>query len=125
MATFEVCVEAGTYVVETSGSSAKDGTVINSVARYRAIRARLPLSAVEKLATLDAVQAIRAADEAVTRDQPTGMSSGAPAGTPDAAGSRTVKTSEDDVPNEAAHARGSPEVGHRPASTGSRFRTHG
>ena len=43
------------------------GTVINSVARYRAIRAQLPLSAVEKLATLDAVQSIRAGDEAVTR----------------------------------------------------------
>ena len=49
------------------------GTVINSVARYRAIRARLPLDAVEKLATLDAIQSIRAADKAVTRDQPTGM----------------------------------------------------
>ena len=41
------------------------GTVINSVARYRAIRARLPLEAVEKLATLDAIQSIRPADEAV------------------------------------------------------------
>ena len=35
------------------------GTVTNSVARYRAIRARLPLHAVEKLATLDAIQSIR------------------------------------------------------------------
>ena len=35
------------------------GTVINSVARYRAIRARLPLEAVEKLATLDVIQSIR------------------------------------------------------------------
>ena len=58
------------------------GTVINSVPRYRAVRARLPLSAVEKLATLDAVQSIRAADEAVTHGQPTGIPSGAPAGTP-------------------------------------------
>ena len=48
------------------------GTVINSVPRYRAIRTRLPLSAVEKLATLDAVQSIRAADKAATRDQPRG-----------------------------------------------------
>ena len=41
------------------------GTVINSVPKYRAIRARLPLSAVETLATLDAVKSIRPADEAV------------------------------------------------------------
>ena len=43
------------------------GTVINSVPEYRAIRARLPLAAVEQLAALDAVQFIRPADEAVTR----------------------------------------------------------
>ena len=43
------------------------GTVINSVPEYRAIRARLPLTAVEQLAALDAVQFIRPADEAVTR----------------------------------------------------------
>ena len=75
------------------------GTVINSVAKYRAIRARLPLSAVEKLATLDAVQSIRAADQAITRGQPIGMPSGAPAGTPDAAGTGAVNTSEGDVRN--------------------------
>ena len=43
------------------------GTVINSVPKYRVIRARLPLSAVETIATLDAVKSIRSADEAVTR----------------------------------------------------------
>ena len=43
------------------------GTVLNSVPQYRAIRARLPLSALESLATLDAVQSIRPADEAQTR----------------------------------------------------------
>ena len=43
------------------------GTVINSVPERRAIRARLPLAAVEQLAALDAVQFIRPADEAVTR----------------------------------------------------------
>ena len=73
------------------------GTVINSVARYRAIRARLPLEAVEKLATLDAIQSIRPADKAVTRDQPTGIPSGARTDAPDAAGTRTVNTSEGDV----------------------------
>ena len=75
------------------------GTVINSVARCRAIRARLPLDAVEKLATLDAIQSIRAADKAVTRDQPTGMPSGARTDAPDAAGTRTVNTSESDAPH--------------------------
>ena len=75
------------------------GTVINSVARYRAIRARLPLEAVEKLATLDAIQSIRPADQAVTRDQPTGMPSGARTDAPDAAGTRTVNTSEGNVPH--------------------------
>ena len=43
------------------------GTVINSVPKYRAIRARLPLAAVEPLATLDAIQSIRPADRAQTR----------------------------------------------------------
>ena len=75
------------------------GTVINSVARYRAIRARLPLDAVEKLATLDAIQSIRTADQAVTRDQPTGMPSGARTDAPDAARTRTVNTSEGNVPH--------------------------
>ena len=75
------------------------GTVINSVARYRAIRARLPLEAVEKLATLDAIQSIRPADQAVTRDQPTGMPSGARTDAPDAARTRTVNTSEGNVPH--------------------------
>ena len=43
------------------------GTVLTSVPKYRAIRARLPLAAVEPLATLDAVQSIRPADQAQTR----------------------------------------------------------
>ncbi len=42
------------------------GTVINSIPKYQAIRARLPLSALEPLATLDAVQSIRHADRAQT-----------------------------------------------------------
>ena len=41
------------------------GTVVNSVPKYRAIRARLPLTAVEPLATLDAVQFIRPADQPI------------------------------------------------------------
>ena len=47
------------------------GAVVNSVPRYRAIRALLPLPSVERLAALDAIQAIRTADEAVTRKDDT------------------------------------------------------
>ena len=47
------------------------GTVINSVPKYRGIRARLPLAAVESLAGLDAVQSIHPADQAVTRKDDT------------------------------------------------------
>ncbi len=43
------------------------GTVLNSVSQYRAIRARLPLSALEPLARLDTVESIRPADQARTR----------------------------------------------------------
>ena len=47
------------------------GTVINSVPKYRGIRAWLPLAAVEPLAGLDAVQSIHPADQAVTRKDDT------------------------------------------------------
>ena len=51
------------------------GTVVNSVPRYRSVRAELPLAGVESLAELDAVQAIRTADMPVTHDQlPRGLS---------------------------------------------------
>ena len=43
------------------------GTVINSVPKYRAIHAALPRVTVESLASLDAVESIGPADEAVTR----------------------------------------------------------
>ena len=43
------------------------GIVVNSVPKYRAIRARLPLHALEPLAMLEAVQFIRPAEEPVTR----------------------------------------------------------
>ena len=43
------------------------GTVIDSVPKYEAIRAQLPLRAMEMLAALDAIRTIRPADEAVTR----------------------------------------------------------
>ena len=42
------------------------GTVVSSVPKYQTIRARLPLAALEPLATLDAVQFIRPADQPIT-----------------------------------------------------------
>ena len=47
------------------------GTVINSVPKYRAIRAQIPLVAVQPLAALSAVQSIRPADEAVVHKDDT------------------------------------------------------
>ena len=47
------------------------GTVLNSLPKYRAIRAHLPLSAVEPLAAHDTIQSIRTADVAVTRKEDT------------------------------------------------------
>ena len=43
------------------------GTVLNSVPKYRAIRARLPLTVLELLARLEAVQFIRPADQPITQ----------------------------------------------------------
>ena len=42
------------------------GTVVNSVPKYRTIRSRLGLAALEPLATLEAVQFIRIADQPIT-----------------------------------------------------------
>ena len=82
------------------------GTVINSVPRYRAIRARLPLSAVEPLATLDAVQTIRPADQAVTRTQAQGLESDIRREVLGGGGIRAiVDTSEGDVAHQADVAR--------------------
>ena len=81
------------------------GTVINSLSRYRAIRARLPLASVEKLAALDAIQSISAADEAATPGPPPEFPSEARAGTPDVAEARAVTTSEGDVAHSANLAR--------------------
>ena len=69
------------------------GTVVNSVPRYRSIRARLPLSAVEPLATLDAVRSIRRADEVTTHGQ-----------------QEKTNTSEGDVAHRADWARATHDV---------------
>ena len=47
------------------------GTAISSVPSYEAVRAQIPLRAVEMLAALDAIRTIRPADQAVTRKDAT------------------------------------------------------
>ena len=80
------------------------GTVINSVPKYRAIRARLPLAAVQSMAELEAIQWIRPADEAITRGQARAVQAVARAAV-DAAVTRKVNTSEGDVAHQADRAR--------------------
>ncbi len=81
------------------------GTVINSVPKYRAIRARLPIAAVEKLAALDAVQSIRPAELAFTRDRPARLPTDDRPGTLESVVTRVVDTSEGDVAHRANVAR--------------------
>ena len=81
------------------------GTVLSSLPKYRAIRARLPLAAVEKLATLDAVQFIRPADEAITNQS---LERSAVARTTGAGNERN--TSEGDVAHRADVARETHDV---------------
>ncbi len=80
------------------------GTVVNSVPKYRAIRARLPLAALEPLAALGAVQFIRPADQPITH-QVMERSAAARAGVPNIATTRAVDTSEGDVAHQANVAR--------------------
>ena len=84
---------------------ALDGSVINSVPQYGAVRARLPLAAVESLAELDAVQSIRPADEAVTRGQSIAIRAAARTAPADPVVVRKVNTSEGDVAHRADQAR--------------------
>ena len=81
------------------------GSLIGSVPQYRAIRARLPLAAVETLAELDAVQSIRPADQAVTRGQTRAIREAAGAAALDPAVTRKINTSEGDVAHQADRAR--------------------
>ena len=81
------------------------GSVINSVPQYGAVRARLPLAAVESLAELDAVQSIRPADEAVTRGQSIAIRAAARTAPADPVVVRKVNTSEGDVAHRADQAR--------------------
>ena len=81
------------------------GTVVSSVPRYGAVRARLPLPSVERLAALDAVRTLRTADEARTRRQVAPRTRAAGAGTRDPVAPRKVDTSAGDVALRANRAR--------------------
>ena len=74
-----VMVDIRTDVTPTVLKRIRDlgGTVISSVPKYQAIRAQLPLRAMERLAALDAIRTIRPADEAVTRKDNTSEGVGA------------------------------------------------
>ena len=85
------------------------GTVVNSVPQYGAIRAELPLAAVEGLADLDAVQSIHPADLAMTRGGAQRLEAiartagGDPGGDP--AITRRINVSEGDAAHKAGQAR--------------------
>ena len=76
------------------------GTVVNSVPRYQTIRARLPLAALEPLATLEAVQFIRPADQPIIQGVLERSAGVRAAVVPD-----KVDTSEGDVAHRANMAR--------------------
>ena len=78
------------------------GEVVNSVSKYRAIRAWLPLDTVEVLATLDEVQWIRVADRAVTNQEVAHPKLVSNTG---ATGTDKVDTSEGDAAHDATGAR--------------------
>ena len=81
------------------------GTVINSVPKYQAIRAQIPLRAVVMLAALDEIRTIRPADEARTRGQVSTLSPAARTRTADTPVTRKANTSEGDVAHRANSAR--------------------
>ena len=76
------------------------GTVVNSIPRYQSIRARLPLAALEPLATLEAVQFIRPADQPIMQGVLERSAGARAAVVPD-----KVDTSEGDVAHQADVAR--------------------
>ena len=81
------------------------GAVVNSVPRYRAIRALLPLSSVEPLAALEAIRTIRTADEARMRGQASTFPLAVGTGTADPAVARKTNTTAGDAAHRASQAR--------------------
>ena len=86
------------------------GEVINSVPKYRAIRARLPLAAVETLAELDAVRTIRPAEEPIVGGGTKRNSSSVRTRLNDIPVFRKDDTSEGDVAHRADVARSTYDV---------------
>ena len=82
------------------------GTVVDSVPRHRAVRARLPLAAIEPLAALTPIQSIRTADEALTRTRPQRFAGGPHrSDARSQAATRRVDTTAGDVAHRADMAR--------------------
>ena len=81
------------------------GTVINSVPKYQAMRAQIPLRAVVRLAALDEVRTIRPADEARTRGQAATLSPASRTRAADAPVTKKDNTSQGDVAHRANSAR--------------------
>ena len=81
------------------------GTVINSVPKYQAIRAQIPLRAVVMLAALDEIRTIRPADEARTRGQAATPLPASRTRAADAPVTRKDNTSQGDVAHRANSAR--------------------
>ena len=81
------------------------GVVVNSVPRYRSIRAQLPPAAVEPLAKLDAIQTIRPGDKARTRGQRSALPPVVRADGPGTPVTRKDDTSAGDVAHRASGAR--------------------
>ena len=81
------------------------GTVINSVRKYQAIRAQIPLRAVVMLAALDEIRTIRPADEARTRAQASTRSPAPETRKADTPVTRKDDTTEGDVAHRANLAR--------------------
>ena len=81
------------------------GVVVNSVPRYRSIRAQLPPAAVEPLAKLDAIRTIRPGDRARTRGQNSAAPPAVRADVPDTPVTRKDDTSAGDTAHRARVAR--------------------
>ena len=81
------------------------GTVLNSVERYRSIRAEMPLSEVEALAAHEAVRFIRAADEAATRNRRRKLSPDRLIEVLETAFPRALNTTQGDVAHQVNTAR--------------------
>ena len=80
------------------------GSVVNSVPRYRSVRALLPIASIERLAALDAVRAIRPADKASTAAQVSAAPLAA-RGMPDQAITRKDNASAGDMAHRSNLAR--------------------